>query len=392
MSHHHHHEDYSKVLLNFGEAVSDEEFLQELRFRLWDGILDRPTRTLQFPGSQPVSFERKHLDLLEHEDYYVCEKSDGVRYLLYYTAPYGRPTAYLIDRNFQCRELDGLRLPGKKEGTIHEDTLLDGELLFEPSASTDEEEGQFFFLIFDVLTISGMNVMGLSLPERLKYVQNHVIAPLKIKLMNDLEFRYPFELKMKTMSKPYAIAQILELEIPEQRHGNDGLIFTPVADPYVSGTCERLLKWKPSELNTVDFKLIINEDAEEETEGYELHVASRDDHRFFALHRPNAELKKLNGAIIECRYCPGEKTFKWEFIRVRADKARANHERIVGKIIDSIRDNVTSKELTDRIPAIRRAWKSRERELEISSEQSMQSSSEQSMQSATPPAQRPRLA
>lgn len=86
----------SSVLLSFGTPVEDEEFMAELRYRLWSDLLHRPTSSLQFPGSQPVSFTRRHLDLLEREDYYVCEKSDGMRYLLYYTAPYGRSTAFLV--------------------------------------------------------------------------------------------------------------------------------------------------------------------------------------------------------------------------------------------------------------------------------------------------------
>ena len=37
-----------------------------------------------FPGSQPVSLTRKKLDqLLRVRSYFVCEKSDGVRYMLY---------------------------------------------------------------------------------------------------------------------------------------------------------------------------------------------------------------------------------------------------------------------------------------------------------------------
>lgn len=50
----------------------------------------------RFPGSQPVSFEKKHLTALEEEDYYVCEKSDGVRYLLYFVIPPTGPVAFLV--------------------------------------------------------------------------------------------------------------------------------------------------------------------------------------------------------------------------------------------------------------------------------------------------------
>jgi mRNA-capping enzyme len=38
-------------------------------------------------------------------------------------------------------------------------------------------------------------------------------------------------------------------------HENDGLIFTVDLCPYYPGTCEEILKWKPIELNSIDFKL-----------------------------------------------------------------------------------------------------------------------------------------
>jgi len=40
---------------------------------------------------------------------------------------------------------------------------------------------------------------------------------------------------------------------PKLKHENDGLIFTLNACPYYPGTCEEILKWKPKDLNTVDF-------------------------------------------------------------------------------------------------------------------------------------------
>eukprot|EP00966_Prymnesium_polylepis_P028728 666048-Prymnesium_polylepis.1 len=38
-------------------------------------------------------------------------------------------------------------------------------------------------------------------------------------------------------------------------HGNDGIIFTPVLDEYKAGTCHTLLKWKPANMNSIDFRL-----------------------------------------------------------------------------------------------------------------------------------------
>lgn len=49
-----------------------------------------------FPGCQPVSFETKHLNDIEREDYYVCEKSDGVRYLLFIVHSPKGPASFLV--------------------------------------------------------------------------------------------------------------------------------------------------------------------------------------------------------------------------------------------------------------------------------------------------------
>ena len=35
-----------------------------------------------FPGCQPISIERKHFNILEKNDYVVCEKTDGTRYMM----------------------------------------------------------------------------------------------------------------------------------------------------------------------------------------------------------------------------------------------------------------------------------------------------------------------
>ena len=43
--------------------------------------------------------------------------------------------------------------------------------------------------------------------------------------------------------------------IKENYHENDGIIFTVNHCPYYAGTCEQIIKWKPTKLNSVDFQL-----------------------------------------------------------------------------------------------------------------------------------------
>lgn len=360
--------DETSLLLNFGKPVDDANFIEDMKARLWDLLGWPRRRNVAFPGSQPVSFARSHLygELL-HDHYYVCEKSDGVRYLLYFTAPFDKHTAYLIDRNFKVREVENFAIPNRDHRSLHTDTLLDGELVViskkegEDSSDKDQKkqdaEVRFEFLIFDCLMVNGQSVVNKDLQSRLTHAQNDIAGPLK-------SIKDPMiTLTLKKMWKPYSIAQILEIEIPKQIHGNDGLIFTPVDDPYMPGTCDRILKWKPSDLNTVDFQLRIDHDTRDLEKKYDLCVVGRNQIvEHFAYHQPDPSLDELDGKILECSPIINQEIgeLRWKYIRVRKDKTSANYFAVVTKILDSIRDNVTAKELIAAIPSIKKEWDKRE--------------------------------
>jgi len=46
--------------------------------------------------------------------------------------------------------------------------------------------------------------------------------------------------------------------IPKLEHGNDGLIFTKNEEKYIFGKNLSILKWKPSQLITIDFLMVPN--------------------------------------------------------------------------------------------------------------------------------------
>lgn len=64
-----------------GDKVQPDPQMVEWFYQLC-GVADRG-RSPPFPGAQPVSFSRESLSMLEEMDFWVCEKSDGVRLLIF---------------------------------------------------------------------------------------------------------------------------------------------------------------------------------------------------------------------------------------------------------------------------------------------------------------------
>ncbi|KKF95687.1 mRNA-capping enzyme subunit alpha [Ceratocystis platani] len=238
-----------------GIKVPPKEGVHELRAEV-ARLLGRSQTS--FPGAQPVSFTREHLRVLMMEDYYVCEKSDGIRYLLYLTTdPRGSEAHYLIDRknDFWYNNNHNLHFPlCDDRQAFHDRTLIDGELVMD-----DDGDGVMVprFLVFDCLTLGGMNLMDRTLDKRLAYFSEKVYRPYK-ELLTDYpdERKYlPFEVQLKDMQFAYGTEMIFNRVIPNLKHGNDGLIFTCRNTPYKHGTDPHILKWKPPEENTVDCRL-----------------------------------------------------------------------------------------------------------------------------------------
>lgn len=251
-----------------------------------------------------------------------------------------------------------LTLPTRDLKGIQEETLLDGELVFDPVQNC------LIFYIFDALMFQARSVCQSPLPARLQVVQNDVIAPWKARMKATGE-PYPFKMALKQMWKPYGLRELFERVIPAQGHENDGLIFTPVNDPYLAGTCHRLLKWKPSEMNSIDFMIV-----ELDFGAFELHIATQGRTHFYCPFKPeeddalmaelkvkNEALSSLQGRIAEFRYGGVD---SWKFMRFRADKRLPNDSKTVEKVLQSIRDNITRQDLLDREAIIRKNWKLRE--------------------------------
>ncbi|CAG8799002.1 5483_t:CDS:2, partial [Cetraspora pellucida] len=84
-----------------------------------------------FPGTQPVDFELCHFDLLESEEYFVRDKTDGKRYIMFFTAKDGG-TVFMLDESNKFRFLTNFKLPQRHNpNAIHDETMMDGEIVME---------------------------------------------------------------------------------------------------------------------------------------------------------------------------------------------------------------------------------------------------------------------
>ncbi|KAI9297774.1 hypothetical protein K502DRAFT_66631 [Neoconidiobolus thromboides FSU 785] len=208
-----------------------------------------------FPGSEPINFNSSHLELLCNEDYYVCEKSDGVRYLLLSTHTKEGPSCFLINKRNSYQYISSLMLPCRENlTTFQHESLLDGELVIDEDKVTGKKSAHF--LAFDLMVYNTNLITHRSFATRLGMLQQEIIAPLD-KFLNsnpEISKKQPFSIKLKKMERSYGLSVVLS-NIPNLKHPSDGLIFTPVGLPYKSGVCSKLLKWKPLEKLTVDFRI-----------------------------------------------------------------------------------------------------------------------------------------
>lgn len=322
---------------------------------------------LKFPGYQPVSFMKCHVKNLMEEDYLVCEKSDGVRALLYICTINQRTFGFFLDRKNTFYRLDSTFPPIQS-------TLFDGEVVIDNEGESKIKH----FLICDAMLFGGRNITDLTHVERLNYALRFV------RMYNVDGAPETLKISVKEMQKAYGI-HCVYMEQEKLKHGSDGLIFTPINAPYRSGTAPRLLKWKPPHLNSVDF--VIKRSTECEWLYKLFCLGKSKEHIFFDYyfgtedeneHPPCTDSAKegvmestdLDGKLGEFRFDKEKWVHDlcdfslvkggWEFIKVRTDKDTPNSISVVINVVNSIQEEVSIDMLTSHIPEIRHKWKLRE--------------------------------
>jgi len=294
-----------------------------------------------FPGCQPVSMDRRNIEHLNNRPYRVSWKADGTRYLMLILK---EGEVYLFDRDNSVFEAD-LTFPRRKSPEEHVfDTLVDGELVLDKEGDRLHPR----FLIYDIIKFEGQDVGQTDLDRRHLCIEKELIGPRNLaaqagKLDKSKE---PFAIRKKDFYPIDQAIWILDNLNPKMPHETDGLIFQPLKDHYTPGQCPYVMKWKPSELNSVDFMLNIRTVERvgclpEKVGG--LYVQGYD--QPFSSMKVTSELKHYDKRIIECTW-DGK---SWKFLRVREDKSFPNTFKTAQSVCESIKFPVTKEILMDYI-------------------------------------------
>lgn len=230
------------------------------------------------------------------------------------------------------------------------------------------------YLAFDLLAIDGRSVLEQHYFKRIGKLREWVLKPFaKLKQAYPEDYdRMPFEILGKDVQKPHNLNYVFGELLPNLPHGNDGLIFQCATTPYIPGTDESILKWKPPHENTIDFLLRLGafptfdpQDGQGPAYDYdakpplELWIfCGSNEYRLFdnlyvtdeeweAMKAPN---KMLDGRIIEC-YRDDQRRWRYKADgedgkgqpRFRDDKPDANHISTAQKVLETIEDGVTEK-------------------------------------------------
>jgi len=194
------------------------------------------TNTLYFIGAQPESLCKDKISNLYKYEYSVTDKADGDRAFLLVNQV---GDVYFIDNNLNKIFKTDIKCDQNQNKGI---SILDGELV--------RVDNCMYFLAFDVLYINNTDLRGNNeylLKRRLEVLQALLKSFSKSKY-------YSINCKDYYFGNVFSASKKILDSVNEKTYKNDGLIFTPVNEPYPkTKKWSSLLKWKPAELNTIDF-------------------------------------------------------------------------------------------------------------------------------------------
>ena len=266
-----------------------------------------------FPGPQPVSIERKHFSILKTNEYVVCEKTDGVRTALLAFMFGTKKVTLLINRALHMTYIS-LTLPR----SAHKGTLLDCELIDKT------------LMVYDGIWVYGQDLKSKNLLERLSAVDMFIKGILRLA-------KDPVLIKLKKMVSMCDLCEYYNNTVKNLSHESDGLIFTPINEPIKLGTHNTMFKWKPRDLNTIDFQV-------KWTGNHRcaLYVQEKGTLVFESeIQNPTPFMEMLKeDTIVECMYMKDEYPMWWKPVGVRSDKTYPNSRFTFYRTLVNIKEDI----------------------------------------------------
>lgn len=270
-----------------------------------------------FPGSLCVSIERSNFPMIKSEPYWVCEKSDGTRFLMCVMRMNGLKLVTLVGRRDDHVYVTFMNHVPRP---MYEGTIFDGEIAIDPHTK------KVHYLIFDAMFVNGRDVRSFPFSHRYREVCQALVHYRP----HDKD---AFEIKIKTF---FPLSRVAECMSPEwdhvrSRYGYDGLVLTPESCPVIAGRNYKMFKWKNGMLHTVDF--LVSED------GMGLQV--RDRGGFVTVGK--SDMRLAPGSIVECALDDFAKGV-WGILRQRTDKTYPNDMLTFEKTLLNIQENIQWQE------------------------------------------------
>ena len=316
--------------------------------------IDYWLRRGELPSTRALTLRRQSLATIAASlDYYVCEKTDGVRYCLVATR---EGTLALLDRAMEVRAENASPALVAWLSSRPGDTVLDGELV------SDMTTGEDMFIIFDALVVDGERT-GLwhSFTRRLKAAESWLDEALE-------SSDFPFDVIMKTQTRCEKLDEVNSrfTDSPDGHgwiysdgnctHISDGLIFTPA---HVSYYVCMPFKWKPANLMTVDFSVSMSDLASRQamvSGSVKMHESDVTVCEVF-VDRTEAWVRELltghrgaRSVILECIFLSSEGI--WRALKYRTDKNVPNSIRTAFSTLEAVAEGLTLKFLVDHLGGI----------------------------------------
>lgn len=271
-----------------------------------------------YPGPQPTSIERKHFSQLRRNEYAICDKTDGVRYMLACSMVNDKKMAILVDRKFKGY-LIKIRIPREAlKGTI-----LDGEIV-------QTHDSKWMFLIYDCVMMSGIDVHEKQLNERLQFAYNFI-----------QKYKYTPEDAVQFKLKPiYPLDRYDIFSQQNQNYNTDGIILIPKNDPVKSGTHLSYFKLKKGCDNTIDFA--INKKGHVQLQKNGKLYRTRNTIININDYEKDLDFDAYENIVVECQFVDDK---KWKIKLVRDDKNMPNSEYVFKRTLVNITENIKFDEL-----------------------------------------------